>query len=331
MSVHELKRPPLIHPPHGETVPIFPGALEQLRHWAQVSPLQGALRHKRHGQWHSWRWIDALREVERLADGLRQQDFTADSRLAVSGALEPNLLLLALATHSIGGQVLALAPELGAEALGQAFWRLQPSHGFVDSRQQLLDWLAVGDSGAAPGVLIGNQLPGRLPGSPRQTVLAFATLSGDSQEPRPLVLWRTAGTQPQLWSEEDTRWQSGLSVLLEQWLNTGHSLAFPESRDSASRDRREVAPSGLLLSAERLQALADEIEQRLAPRDSWRRRLCEWALAHPERLVARLFKQRVRRLLGFQRLQYIWQPSSPSQVPATFNQWRVDAPGRKSA
>jgi len=331
MSVHELKRPPVIHPPHPETVSIFTGALEQLRHWAQVSPLQSALRHKRHGQWHSWRWIDALREVERLADGLRQHGFTADSRLVVSGALEPNLLLLALAAHSIGGQVFSVAPDLSAEALAQAFWRLHPSHGFVDSRQQLLDWLAAGDSSAAPAVLVANQLPGRQPGSPRQSVLAFASLSGDNQEPRPLVLWRATSAQPQLWSEEDSQWQGGLNVVLEQWLNTGHSLAFPESRDSASRDRRELAPSGLLLSAERLQVLADEIEQRLAPAGSWRRRLCEWALAHPERLVARLLKQRVRRLLGFQRLQYIWQPATPSNVPAAFNQWRVDAPGRKSA
>ncbi len=137
MSVHELKRLPALQSPQPETVSIFPAALEQLRHWAQVSPLQSALRHKRHGQWHSWRWIDTLREVERLADGLRQHGFTADSRLALSGSLEPNLLLLSLAAHSIGGEVFSLAPELTAEALGQAFWRLQPSHGFVDSRQQL--------------------------------------------------------------------------------------------------------------------------------------------------------------------------------------------------
>ncbi|WP_416769094.1 acyl-CoA synthetase [Pseudomonas sp. RHF3.3-3] len=331
MSVHELKRPPATLSPQPETVSIFPAALEQLRHWAQVSPLHSALRHKRHGQWHSWRWIDTLREVERLADGLRQQGFTADSRLALSGALEPNLLLLALAAHSIGGRVFSLAPDLSVEVLGRAFWRLHPSHGFVDSRQQLLDWIAAGDADSAPRVLIANQLPGRLPGLPRQTVLDFAGLCGDSPEPRPIVLWRAPAAQPQLWSEEDSGWQGGLAVVLEQWLNSGHSLAFAESRDSASRDRREVAPSGLLLSPERLQGLADEIEQRLAPQGTWRRRLCEWSLAHPERFVARLLKQRVRRLLGFQRLQYIWQPSHPAKLPATFNQWRLQAPGRKSA
>ena len=98
-----------------------------------------------------------------------------------------------------------------------------------------------------------------------------------------------------LWSEEGTQWQDGLSVLLEQWLNSGQSLAFPESPGSASRDRREVAPTGLLLSAERLQRLADEIESRLAAQGTWRRRLCDWAIAHPEKGLQRLIKNRVRR------------------------------------
>ena len=61
-----------------------------------------------------------------------------------------------------------------------------------------------------------------------------------------------------MWSEEGTQWQAGLTVLLEQWLGSGQPLAFPESPGSASRDRREVAPSGLLLSAERLQRLRSE-------------------------------------------------------------------------
>jgi len=84
-----------------------------------------------------------------------------------------------------------------------------------------------------------------------------------------------------------------------------------------------VVPSGLLLSAEHLQRLADDIENRLAPPHSWRRQLCEWALAHPEHGVARLLKNRVRRLLGFQRLDFIWHAPSHA-APATAPTWLAE-------
>ncbi|MCB2254078.1 AMP-binding protein [Pseudomonas chlororaphis] len=317
MSVHELKRSPLASAPAPEQAALPADALARLQHWAQVSPLHNALRHKRHGQWYGWRWIDALRDVERLADGLRQQGCDGHSRLAVSGPFEPNLLLLALAAHSIGAQVLVLDDDLGAEALQQALWRLQPSHGFVHARQSLLRWVAAGENGVASPRLITDQPVPRLAQGARQPVLAFGELLGVSEAPRQQRYWRHPAHESQLWSEEGTEWAQGLEVILTQWLGSGHSLAFPESRGSASRDRREAVPSGLLLSAARLQRLADEIESRLAPPGSWRRRLCEWAIAQPQRPVQRLIKHRVRRLLGFQRLHYIWQaPSSPAKPAA---------------
>lgn len=115
-----------------------------------------------------------------------------------------------------------------------------------------------------------------------------------------------------LWVDEGTEWREGLSYLLSRWLEHGEGLAFPETSESAGRDRREIAPTGLLLSAARVEALAGEIEARLPPAGSWRRRLCDWTLANPHQGMRRWLKERVRRLLGFHRLRRIEVPGAPA-------------------
>ncbi len=305
MSVYEIRRT--------QRDDAVPDALERLRHWAHVAPLDIALRHKRHGDWYAWRWIDVLHDVEQWVDGLRSQGFDERSRLVLSGAFEPDFLLLALAAQASGGTLAVVPAPASAEQARQIVEAQRPTHGFVQRRRELGLWLDAADQRPVLGTLICGQQP--LIKSTGTAIISVAQLrlaaSASSQVRAQQI--RSKGIE-QLWTEEGSEWQGGFAVLLEQWLGTGQALAFAECPGSVARDRRDVAPSGLVMSAERLQVLADEIESRLPPQGSWRRRLCDWTIADPQRGVRRLLRNRVKRLLGFEHLRFIWQ--APHKAPS---------------
>lgn len=255
-------------------------AQARLRHWAAATPDHIALRHKRRGQWKGWRWADVLLETERLAAALRAQGLGPQARLAASGAFEPTLLVLALAADAVGAELVLLPPAADASALAAALERARPSHVYLQRREDRV-LLAGLDAGASVAEVV---LP------------APAVAAG-----RP----RRAGAGRIAWVEEGSEWPDGLALLLGHWLSGGDSLAFPERLASAGRDRRDVAPTVLLLSHGRLHALAGEIEARLAQPRSWRRRLCEWALRGPRRGLRRHLQARLHRQFGLQRLDAI--------------------------
>lgn len=303
MSVHELTLP------SADEVPAF--ALQALHRWAMEKPLRIALRHRRQGEWKAWRWIDVLREVERAAAGLAKQGFTAGERLALCGAFEPSLLILALAARSLGGHSMTIA----AQSTGAALTRqLQLGFAYVQRREDISQWRQSGVLLQRPLRVFSAQAGALTQG--HWQILPLATLfAGDCARPQRLG-WARLGSEPVVWVDEGTEWPQGLHPVLSRWLEQGEGLAFPETVASASRDRRDIAPTALLLSAPRAQALAKEIESRLPPQGSWRRRLCEWTLGDPRRGVRRWIKTRVRQLFGFQRLIRIDTPP-PSTTAKT--------------
>lgn len=325
MTLHEL-RPralPSAMSPQPSLQPL--PTVQRLAHWAQAAPLQIALRHRRQGEWFAWRWIDVLREVEQLAAGLRQQGFSARSRLAVSGAYETDLLLLSLAAQASGGTVVGVPRPASSAALVAQLQTLRPTHGFVQDRRDLPHWQGCHEQVAGLRVLITAQPP--LVDSGPLPVLGISHLLGERPSPTTLFGLPAGSDATLLWVEEGTDWEAGLEVILGQWLSSGQALAFPESPGSAARDRRAVAPTGLLLSSARLQVLAQEIEARLPPPGSWRRRLCDWTIEQPRRGLRRLLKQRVQRLLGFENLRSIWQAPNHTQA---HHPWTLE-PGKDVA
>ena len=307
MSVHEL------NPAVPDALP--PDALDRLRHWAAARPQEIALRHKRRGQWKAWLWADVAREVAHLAAALQQQGFGPGTQLALSGAFEPTLILLALAAKAAQGHARPISRLLAGDELRTALSELLPSHIYVQSREGVTRYIAALGCEPAETVLLSSGSAPRRIGSVRVQPLA-GLYAGGPASPRRLAARRAHAAAP-VWSEEGTEWREGLGLLLRLWLENGHSLAFPESSESASRDRSEVAPTALLLSPARRRGLEEEFESRLAPLGSLRRWVWDWSLEGDSRGLRGQVQARVRRLFGLQRLQGVVSPLPVRRDPAT--------------
>ncbi|UFH51261.1 hypothetical protein [Pseudomonas sp. KNUC1026] len=222
---------------------------------------------------------------------------------------------LSLAVRSLGGRCVVVSRDSQGEALEQALRTARPRFAFVQRREEVAHWRTASQAVNTAITVVSPQATAAT-ASGWQVVPLAALLVGEQVAPQPLA-WRNAAADEVVWVDEGTEWAEGLKHVLSRWLETGTGFAFPETRGSASRDRREVAPTALLLSASRAQALADEIEARLAPAGSWRRQLCDWTLRDPRRGVRRWIKARVRTLLGFERLAHIDCPAAPATPPRT--------------
>lgn len=286
--------------------------LERLRHWSSVTPLRPAIWHKHRGAcWKRWRWIDVLRDVERLAGGLRQLGLPPGTPLALCGDFDPDLVLLALAAGANGSEALVIPPRPDADALLHSrspASTTPPRHLFVQRHADLPRWVEAARSLPHDLVLLTGtsfdparslpqfltqpltqpqplspNFPPHPPPRPSPNIMPLGELRGRESdaasecwsEHRPSWGWppRT------LWAEEGTEWPGGLSRLIDAWLRHGDGIAFPERRETASRDRRDVAATGLLMSRLARERLAEEIERSLPPTGSWRRRLLERHLA----------------------------------------------------
>jgi len=248
----------------------------RLRELAYGKPSAVALRQKQRGAWYFWRWLDVADEVRDLSQGLQAVGFVAGDRLAVSGDIGPHVLLIGLAVHRLGGELITVSPDAGGQEIATALRAHDIRHVFTQGRQSLAAWLrASTEAGIDLRVIFDHAtVDGN---TPESGVITFDALRGlgdkaeaPASSPEESVAWRhlasPSGAPAQtgiVWVEESTRWQSGLEILLSQWLSGPLTLAFPESLAAAARDRREVVPRRLLVSVDRLGSLYDDILQRL--------------------------------------------------------------------
>ncbi len=279
---------------------VFPaGAIHKLQAWAIKQPSALALLHKQHGHWQAYRWGDLPATLERLQHGLLKQGLVPGARLALAGALTPELILLALAAHAAGAVLVSIDHTAQGEQLKALLQAAQPSHAFVQDRKTIAAWLASGYSNATPLLLLTSQMAKYETSSWRILPLHGLISSGLASLPHSLIgLRRSLKQRTVVWVDEGTEWQAGLAQIVEHWLNSGHVLVSPETGSASSRDRREIQPQVLLASPARQLALQQELEQRLPASGSWRRYIIEQGRGDASSRLARRLLGRVAYLHG---------------------------------
>jgi len=256
----------------GPAVVQFPAdALARVDRWAATTPQALALLHKQRGKWEGWRWRDVLLRLGQLRSGLLRAGIGPHSRLAVSGALEPDLILLSLAAHAAGAVVVEVDRYAHGVALRTLLQAAFPTHAFVQEKRNISAWLNSGHVPSRPVSLYSAQSISHESGVWRLEPLgALVEISGDHASDAIVINLRRALAHRQvLWVEQGTEWPDGLTTVLEGWLNTGGVLAAPEVKDSSARDRQEVQPSQILASSAHVNQLHSELQARLPITGSW--------------------------------------------------------------
>lgn len=225
---------------------------------ALAVPDAPALRQRRGGRWLEWRWRDAADEVTRLAAGLAAIGFRPGDRLWVCGAFEPALLCLALAAGRAGGVVEAVSGRHPRLTLARPC-AVPPAVVYVRDRAAAATWLDAADAvGVATTLVFDDAVPldGEGLVGARSLPIAHLRALADAPAPSAARPARRGSAGRLTWVEEGTGWRGGLEAILDAWLTEGFTLAFPEGRRGAERDRRSARPDAMLVSPTRLNAIA---------------------------------------------------------------------------
>lgn len=282
---------------------------------AQRRPAGVALRFKRLGIWHERSWSALAVDVGGAAAALEADGFQAGDVLSLLGQPTPEALVLMLAAQWLGGVVAPLDMALSPDGLAAALGELEPRVVLGEDQEQVDRLLAAGFSGTrllyadgrglhryTEAVLMafadwlapaaGRDVP-VLRARPTGSALRYHThgtwdggAPGDSSHAEVLAaaarLVRVAqlNTHDEAFAGRRFAPASVVRYLVAAWLLGGFCFNIAESPESRDRDRREIAPTLVLGSAQTYVRLRERIVARLPrPSEGWRGRLARRALS----------------------------------------------------
>jgi len=318
-----------------------------------------ALRYKRRGVWRavSWREVDA--SVRLLAAALARRGFVrSDALVVLCRRPSPEALLLILAAQWLGGVVVTADDAVDGAELETVVRELTPRFAFVEDAAGVRK---LQEAMAARGGLLAALVyaDGRgLIHDAHSLLVSFDALASadvlDEEAGAPAAVAEAAAVVCSHRSGNESRLETrshaeltdvGRRVLrafdiddrhdalvprslalaaqdlLAPWLLAGFRLGFPETEATRDQDRRELAPTLLVDTAETYGGLAARVAENLPDRHSRSRRLVEWALYHARGGVAQalahwLVRRPLRQVVGLSRVTAALVAGEPLQEAA---------------
>lgn len=275
-------------------------SLNLIETWATEKPLAWALLHKR-SVWHAYTWQAVAKRVADLRGALARRGVADGARFAVSGQLDAQLLLVAIAAHANGATIIPIDRYADRAALEELLRSRNITHAYVPDRKTLATWLSVRNVHRSPIALFSPHAAGER--HPSWNVLHLphdlvAPAGAVKHQPRTDTKSRASLPQAGIWVDEGTEWHDGLGDVISAWLESGNALAAPETSLSASRDRFELQPTRIVTSSARRRRVQAELNARLYPPGTWLRTIADISLARSANPLTSWLGKRIARLNG---------------------------------
>lgn len=273
-------------------------SLDLIAKWVSEKPHAWALLHKK-SIWHAYTWQHVATRIANLRGALAQEGVADGARFAVSGQIDAQLILIAVAAQANGATVIPIDRNADRATLDELLRSANITHAYVSERKTLATWLTVRLPRRNPVPLFsahavaGNHDAWSVQRLPHEIFASAASVKTQPQRKRPALKLKSA-----LWVDEGTEWHNGLAEVIRVWLESGDTLAAPETSASASRDRAEIQPLRILASNARQRRIQSELTARLHPQGTLLRALADVGLRSSGNPLTAWIGKRIARLHG---------------------------------
>ncbi len=271
-----------------------------------------AMRHKDLGIWQGWTWKQQLEEVRAFAIGLSALGLKRGDRVAVVGSNRPRLYWTFAAVQSIGGIPVPVYADSVAEEMAYVLDHAEVRYAVVEDQEQVDKLLSIAEKVPSLTQIIYDEMRGLrdydhthlhaydevrekglslIAADPQEVSRWQASVAAGTGGDLGVILY-TSGTtgRPKGGSDEDIiaylplAWVGDHVFSYSQSYTAGFCVSCPESPETVTEDRREIAPTYFFAPPRVYEGLLTAIMVRMQDAGRLKKRMFDYFLAHARKV-----------------------------------------------